>query len=52
MLSDLDRTHLANNIIGYLKQSVSAPIVARALHCWRNVDPNLGAQVARGVNGG
>jgi catalase len=55
VLSDTDRDHLVGNIVGHItnKQApVTAEILPRVIEYWRNVHPDLGARVAKGVNGG
>src|SRR2546430_15815852 len=49
VLSDVDREHLANNVIGHLRSGVSAPILERAVAYWRLVDKGLGDSIAAGV---
>ncbi len=48
VLSPADREHLTNNLVGHLKP-VRPDIQARAVECWRKVDPALGAGVAAGL---
>ncbi|MET7638230.1 catalase [Streptomyces sp. NPDC005438] len=52
VLDDAARERLAHNISGHLKNGVTPPVLARALQYWRNVDKELGDQVAHRVNGG
>jgi catalase len=49
VLSDVDREHLANNVIGHLRSGVSAPVLERAVAYWRLVDKGLGDSIAAGV---
>jgi catalase len=52
VLDEAQRARLASNIVGHLGNGVTEPVLGRALEYWRNVDPELGAAVAKGVNGG
>ncbi len=52
VLDDAARERLVGNISGHLKQDVVEPVLSRAIEYWRNVDPDLGARVAKEVNGG
>jgi catalase len=49
VLSETDRAHLADNVIGHIRAGVSAPVVERVLAYWRAVDPSLGAAIAAGL---
>jgi catalase len=49
VLSDTDREHLANNIIGHATNGVSTDVQRRVIEYWTNVDPNLGITVAEGL---
>ena len=52
VLSETDRAHLASNIIGHASQGLTDAMKSRVVEYWRNVDPHLGAEVAKGLNGG
>ncbi|HVQ89118.1 MAG TPA: catalase [Actinomycetes bacterium] len=52
VLSETDRDHLASNIAGHMSNGVTPEMVERALEYWRNVDPNLGAEVAKRLSNG
>jgi catalase len=52
VLSEQDRTNLVTNITNHLSDGVSDPVLARALDYWRNVDPDLGARVAKVMGNG
>ncbi|HSV66596.1 MAG TPA: catalase [Mycobacteriales bacterium] len=52
VLSETDREHLAGNIVGHIKGGVTDAMLPRVLEYWANVDPDLGARVAKGVSGG
>jgi len=47
VLDDAARERLVSNVCGHLSQSVETPILERAFEYWRNVDPDLGARVAK-----
>jgi catalase len=51
VLSETDRAHLVTNIVGHIKGGVHADVVPRVIEYWRQVDPDLGARVAKGLNG-
>jgi catalase len=50
VLDDAARARLASNIVGHLKDGVSAPVLARAIDYWRKVDKDLGDRIAAGMN--
>jgi catalase len=50
VLSDVDREHLAGNVIGHLRSGVTAPILERAAAYWRAVDKALGDKIAASVH--
>ncbi|MEA2278397.1 MAG: catalase [Solirubrobacteraceae bacterium] len=52
VLSETDRDHLVDNIVGHLSNEVTDPVVARAVAYWSAVDPQLGARVAAGLGRG
>jgi len=49
VLSETDRQHLVANLVGHLKAGVQPDLVARVVEYWRNVHPDLGDGVARGM---
>jgi catalase len=49
VLDDAARKRLANNIIGHVSDGVKEPVLSRVFEYWRNVDPDLGAQIEEGV---
>jgi catalase len=50
VMTPTERDHLADAIVGHLSQGVERFIQERAVNdYWANVDPDLGARVARGV---
>lgn len=52
VLSETDREHLAGNIVGHASQGVQPDVAQRVVEYWRNVDPDLGARVAKGLGVG
>lgn len=48
-LSDTDREHLVNNIVGHMSEQVERNVQERALKLWYQVDKNLGARIAKGL---
>jgi catalase len=52
ILSDRDRDNMVGNIVNHLKGGVSDDMQVRAVEYWRNVDPDLGARVAKGLGVG
>jgi catalase len=55
VMSDVDREHLVNNIVGHASDDVSEAMQQRVVAYWANVDAELGAKVAAGLgigNGG
>jgi catalase len=46
VLDDAARARLVSNIVGHLKDGLSAPVLARALDYWRKVDRDLGGRIA------
>lgn len=51
VLDDAARERLVSNVSGHLKQDVSAPVLARALQYWHNIDKDIGDRIAAKVNG-
>jgi catalase len=52
VLSDTEVDHLAENIIGHATNAVTPEIQKRVIEYWTNVDSDLGARVAKGIQGG
>ena len=52
VLSETDREHLVTNITNHVRQGVEPAMVTRVIEYWRNVHPDLGARVAKALNGG
>jgi catalase len=49
VMDDAARSRLVSNVVGHLKKGVSAPVLARALEYWRNIDREVGDRIATGV---
>ncbi len=49
VMDDAQRSRLVSNIVGHLSAGVSKPILQRAIEYWRNVDKDIGDQVAKGL---
>ena len=50
VMSETDRQHLINNIVGHMSQGVERFIQERTVNTyWYPVDPDLGARVAKGL---
>jgi catalase len=49
VLSETDRAHLVDNLVGHIKGGVTPEVVTRVLEYWRNVHPDLGDGIARGL---
>ena len=52
VMSDTDRDHLVANIVGHASADVEPDVQARVVEYWRQVDPDLGARVAKGLSNG
>ncbi|PSJ17479.1 catalase [Nitrosomonas supralitoralis] len=51
VMNDEQRQRLVSNVVGHLKDGVSAPVLQRAFEYWRNIDREIGDQIFKGVNG-
>ena len=49
ILSDTDRQHLVENLVGHLNADVETAVQERSVEHWRQVDADLGAKVAAGI---
>jgi catalase len=49
VLSDTDVEHLASNIIGHATNAVTPEVQKRVVQYWTNVDADLGAKIAAGI---
>jgi catalase len=52
VLDDAARQRLVSNIAGHLSNGVTEPVLLRAFEYWRNVDKELGDNVAEAVRAG
>ena len=50
VLSEVEREHLASNIVVHAKQGVGEEVQRRVVEYWRLVDVDLGARVAKGLS--
>jgi catalase len=51
VLTPTDVDHLVSNLVGHLSNGVTDAVRARAIEYWRNVHQDVGARVAKGLNG-
>jgi catalase len=51
VLDDPARERLVSNIVGHVSQGVVEPVLSGVLEYWRNVDGDLGARVAKSLEG-
>lgn len=49
VLSEEDREHLVQNIVGHVKAGVTEEMIGRVIQYWASVDGGLGARVAEGL---
>ncbi|HZO75404.1 MAG TPA: catalase [Ktedonobacteraceae bacterium] len=49
VLSEADRSHLIDNIVGHMSKGVEPAIQQRALQLWYQVDPQLGERIAQNL---
>ena len=52
VMDDAARDRLVGNITGHLLNGVTEPVLERAFQYWKNVDPDLGEGVEKGVRAG
>jgi catalase len=52
VMDDAARDRLVSNITGHLLNGVTEPVLERAFQYWKNVDPDLGERVEKGVRAG
>jgi catalase len=51
VMTDEDRDHLVTNITGHIKNGVTAELRPRVIEYWTNISSDLGARIAKEVNG-
>ena len=51
-MSEIDRNHLASNIVVHASDNVSDDVQRRVVDYWTNVDAGLGERVAAGLGRG
>lgn len=49
VMDDAARDRLVSNIVGHLKDGVSAPVLQRAIQYWKNIDKEIGERIEKGV---
>jgi catalase len=49
VLDDAARDRLVSNASGHLLSGVTEPVLVRAFHYWKNVDPTLGERIEKAV---
>jgi catalase len=49
VMTDIEKEHLATNIINHVKAGVKPDVLPRVIDYWTNVDPGLGGRVAAGL---
>jgi catalase len=52
VMTDEDRDHLVTNITNHIRAGVHAEMLPKVIDYWTSVSPDLGARVAKEVNGG
>ena len=52
VMDEASRDRLVSNITGHLLNGVTEPVLERAFQYWKNVDPDLGERVEKGVRDG
>ncbi|QIB64885.1 catalase [Kineobactrum salinum] len=52
VMDDAARARLVANVVGHLRNGVTAPVLERAFEYWRNIDREIGDRIAAGVNEG
>jgi catalase len=52
VMSEVDRNHLAGNIVAHVSDGVSADVKRRVIDYWTNVDAGLGERLAAGLGHG
>jgi catalase len=51
VMTDEDRDHMVTNITNHVRAGVSAELRPRVIEYWTNVSQDLGARVAKEING-
>jgi catalase len=52
VMDEPQRERLVSNVVGHLKGGVSEPVLKRAFEYWRNINPEIGERIERGVKAG
>ena len=48
-MDDAQRSRLVSNVAGHLANGVTAPVLARALEYWHNIDKETGDRIAEAL---
>ncbi|WP_148863566.1 catalase [Marinobacter fonticola] len=46
------RDRLVNNVVGHVSGGVKEPVLSRVFEYWKNIDPEIGARIEKGVKEG
>jgi catalase len=49
VMDEAERERLVDNVVGHLRAGVSEPVLQRVFDYWRNIDPDLGDRIEKGV---
>jgi catalase len=52
VMDEPQRERLVSNVVGHLKGGVSEPVLKRTFEYWRNIDPEIGDRIEKGVKAG
>ncbi|MFO7593529.1 MAG: catalase, partial [Pseudomonadota bacterium] len=51
VMDEAARERLVSNVVGHLKDGISAPVLERAFEYWKNIDKEIGERIEKGVKG-
>ncbi|QDU76018.1 Catalase [Bremerella volcania] len=51
VMDDAARDRLVSNVVGHLRQDITEPVLQRAFEYWKNIDPDIGKRIEKGVKG-
>ncbi len=51
VMDEGERTRLVSNVIGHIKNGVKEPVLSRVFDYWKNIDPEIGARIEKGLKG-
>ncbi|PQM46155.1 Catalase [Mycobacterium talmoniae] len=49
VMDDDQRERLVRNVVGHVSNGVREPVLSRVFEYWRNIDPEIGQQIEKGV---